>query len=402
MISKQLVICGGGNSAHTLIPLLKDSIFEVSIFTSRPKLWHKTIELEWQNPAGEVVGKYSGELKKASDNPQELFPDADYIVFCMPVHQYRVALRTIAPFLNRNKPVVIGTVYGQGNWKWMIDEIRKGYGFNNLIAFSFGLIPWVSRQVEYGHRGLIYGCMSDNYVAVDPISCFELVNQEFFDQICFKWFGKGKADLSENFISLALSVDNQIIHTARCCGLHKKYGRTWEKIEDVPLFYRTFDELSAHLMEGLDREYSKIRETIKLMHPERKFKHMVDYLTLEYFSHKYWSLDVMDSILSSQTLHSIKTPVIQNELGTWEIDKNHRFFLDDIYYGNCIAKWMAEQLGIQTPVLNDILRWAQSVRGERIIDEYDHLLIDSPDLNVPLKTGIPSVYGFNSIEDCIC
>ena len=154
-------------------------------------------------------------------------------------------------------------------------------------------------------------------------------------------------------------------------------------------------------MEGLDKEYSKIRETIKLKYPEKKFKHMVDYLTLEYFSHKYWSLDVMDSILSSETLHSIKTPVIQNEQGTWEIDKNHRFFLDDIYYGNCIAKWMAEQLGIHTPTLDDILRWAQNVRGERIIDEYDRLIMDSPDLNEYLKSGIPTVYGFKTIDECI-
>ncbi len=398
---KQLVICGGGNSAHTLIPLLRNSIFEVSIYTSRPEKWAKTIELEWHNPAGEVMGKYTGDLKIASNNPEELFPSADYVVFCMPVHQYRIALHNIAPYLNRKKPVVIGTIYGQGNFKWMVDEIRKEYHFENLIAFSFGLIPWVSRQVEYGHRGLTYGCMSENYVAVDPIVNYEWINEEFFNQVCYRWFGKGKADLSENFISLALSVDNQIIHTARCCGLHKKFGRTWADKEDVPLFYRTFDEISANLMEGLDREYSKIRETIKLMYPNRKFKHMVDYLTLEYFSHKYWSLDVMDSILSSQTLHSIKTPVIQNEQGTWEIDKNHRFFLDDIYYGNCIAKWMAEQLGIQTPTLDDILRWAQNVRGERIIDEYDHLIMDSPDLNVPLKTGIPTVYGFKSIDDCI-
>lgn len=400
-MNKQLVVCGGGNSAHTLIPLLRDSIFDVSIYTSKPEQWAKTIELEWHNPAGEVMGKYSGDLKKASNKPEELFPTADYVVFCMPVHQYRIALHNIAPYLNREKPVVIGTIYGQGNFKWMVDEIRKEYKFDNLIAFSFGLIPWVSRMVEYGHQGLTYGCMTENYVAVDPITNYDWINEEFFNQVCYRWFGKGKADLSENFISLALSVDNQIIHTARCCGLHKKFGRTWEHKEDVPLFYRTFDEISANLMEGLDREYSKIRETIKLQHPEKKFKHMVDYLTLEYFSHKYWSLDVMDSILSSQTLHSIKTPVIQNEQGTWEIDKNHRFFLDDIYYGNCIAKWMAEQLNIQTPTLDDILRWAQSVRGERIIDEYDHLIMDSPDLNVPLKTGIPTVYGFKTIDDCI-
>lgn len=401
ILMKQLVICGGGNSAHTLIPLLNDSIFEVSIYTSKPDKWSKSIELEWHDPSGKVVGKYSGFLKKASSSPEELFPMADYVVFCMPVHKYRVSLHEIAPYLSKNKPVVLGTVYGQGGWKWMVDEIRNKFGLKNIIAFSFGLIPWVSRLVKYGHSGLTYGCMSENYVAVDPINYFNQLNDELFDQICFRWFNKGKVDLSDNFISLTLSVDNQIIHTARCYAFHKQYGRTWANKDDVPLFYRSFDDTAASVMDGLDREYSKIRETIKLLYPKKKFKHMVDYLTLEYFSHKYWSKDIKDSILSSQTLHSITTPVVQNQQGTWEIDKDHRFFLDDIYYGNCIAKWMAEHLGISTPTIDEILRWAQDVRGEKIIDDGNHLILDSQDLIAPLKAGIPSVYGFHSIDDCI-
>lgn len=398
---KQLVVCGGGNSAHTLIPLLCDSVFEVSIYTSRPDQWGRTVELEWENEYGENLGRYSGELKCASNNPAELFPNADYVVFCMPVHQYRLALHKIAPYLSRDKQVVLGAVYGQGNWKWMVDEIRKEYHIDNIVAFSFGLIPWVSRLVEYGHKGLTYGCMTENYAAVDPISCFDQITEEFFDQVCYKWFGKGKVDKSENFISLTLSVDNQIIHTARCCGLHKVYGRTWERKEDVPLFYRSFDDVSASLMEGLDKDYSKIRETLKLDYPQKNFRHMVDYLALEYFSHKYWSIDVKDSILSSQTLHSIKTPVIQNDKGTWEIDKNHRFFLDDIYYGNCIAKWFAEKMNIATPTIDTILRWAQKVRKEHIIDGDNHLIVDSPDLSAPFKTGLPPVYGYATVEDCL-
>lgn len=398
---KRLVICGGGNSAHTIIPLLKDSIFEVSIYTSRPECWAKTIELEWHSESGHVIGKYSGDLKVASSKPEELFPDADYIVFCMPVHKYRVALSEIAPYLNKEKTVVIGTVYGQGGWNWMVDEIRKQYDLKNIVAFSFGLIPWISRMVEYGHKGLTYGCMTENYAAVYPSNYFHQINDEFFNQICYRWFGKGKVDQSENFISLTLSVDNQIIHTARCYAFHKQYGRTWERKEDVPLFYRSFDDTAATIMKGLDSDYTKIRETIKLRYPEKRFKHMVDYLTLEFFSHKYWSTDVKDSILSSQTLHSITTPVIQNDQGTWEIDKNHRFFLDDIYYGNCIAKWMAEQMEIETPTIDEILHWAQSVRNEAIIDDSNHLILDSMDLKAPMKSGIPTIYGFTSLNDCI-
>lgn len=85
----------------------------------------------------------------------------------------------------------------------------------------------------------------------------------------------------------------------------------------------------------------------------------------------------------------------------WEIDRNHRFFMDDIYYGNCIAKWIAEKLDISVPTIDAILHWAQKVRKEVIIDADNHLVLDSKDLSQSFKTGIPCVYGFNTIDDIV-
>lgn len=398
---KKLVVCGGGSSAHTLIPLLNNSGFEVSIYTSRPQQWASNIELEWHDPSGKVLGCYEGSIKKASNNPAELFTDADYVVFCMPVHKYRVALHEIAPYLNQNKTVFVGTIYGQGGWNWMVDEIKKEFHLNNLVTFAFGLIPWICRIIEYGHKGVTYGCKSVNYAAVYPNHFFKQVNEELLEKICFKWFGKGQVVQSDNFISLTLSVDNQIIHTSRCLGLYKVNGPTWKKKEDVPWFYRDYDDVSAQLLADLDADYTCIRNAIKRLCPEKDFSYMLDYLALERFSYQSQNTDVKESFVNSQTLVSIGTPVVENNDGLWELDRNHRFFLDDIYYGNMIAKWMAEQLGIKTPTIDDILQWAQLVRGEHFIDSDNNLLLDSKDLSSPFKCGIPSVYGFNSIEDCI-
>jgi hypothetical protein len=179
------------------------------------------------------------------------------------------------------------------------------------------------------------------------------------------------------------------------------YGRTWPHKEDVPWFYLDYDDVSANLLASLDDDYTKIRQAIIKMHPEKDYRYMLDYLALERFSYQSQNTDVKESFVTSQTLVSIQTPVVQNSEGLWEVDRNHRFFLDDIYYGNCIAKWMAEKLDIETPTIDEILHWAQLVRGERIIDDKNRLILDSPDLTSPLKCGIPSVYGFNSIEDCI-
>lgn len=400
-MKKKLVICGGGSSAHTLIPFLKDSIFDVSLFTSRPNEWNKTVELEYQEPSGKVIDTFSGELKKASSNPKELFPNADYVVFCMPVYKYREALLTIAPFLNKDKEVFIGTIYGQGGFNWMVDEIKKEYSLLNIVTFAFGLIPWVCRTVEYGKKGVTYGSKAKNYAAVSPKSYFKQVNKELLEDVCFKWFGKGEVEQSDNFISLTLSVDNQIIHTSRCYGLYKVYGETWKNKEDVPMFYRDYDDVSAQLLAELDADYSKIRNRIIEKYPDNDYKFMLDYLALERYSYQSANTDIKESFITSQTLVAIDTPTIQNKDGFWEIDKNHRFFMDDIYYGNCIAKWMAEQLDIEVPTIDAILQWAQLIRKEKFIDGNNKLILNSKDLCEPLKSGIPSFYGFNSINDII-
>ena len=400
-MKKQLVICGGGSSAHTLIPFLKDSIFDVTLYTSRPEKWHNQINLEWRDTSGHVMGLYSGELKKASRNPKELIPDADYIVLCMPVHQYRVCLKEIAQYISRNKTVCIGTVYGQAGFNWMVDEIKRQYELENIVTFAFGLLPWICRIIEYGHIGVTYGGKAVNYAACFPKTYFNQLNEELFENIGYKWFGKGHTEQSDNFLSLTLSVDNQIIHTSRCYGLYKVYGSTWKRKEDVPMFYKDYDDVSAKLLVDLDADYSKIRDKIKSLFPQKSFKHMLDYLSLERFSYQSQNTDVKESFVTSQTLVSIVTPVIQNSEGLWEVDRNHRFFLDDVYYGNCIAKWIAEQLDIQTPTLDMILHWAQTIRKEFIIDENNRLVLDSVDLDAPLKSGIPCYYGYKTIDDIV-
>ena len=396
-----MVICGGGSSAHTLIPLLRDSCFEVSIFTSRPAEWNETIELQYQSPEGKVYETFSGPLKRASDNAADIIPEADYIVFCMPVHKYRIGLQEIAPYINRKKTVFLGTMYGQGGWNWMVDEIKRQFSYDNIVTFAFGLIPWIARIIEYGKIGVTYGCKAVNYATCYPKSYFKQIDEEFFEEICYRWFHKGAVQQSDNFISLTLSVDNQIIHTSRCYGLYKVYGRCWKNKADVPMFYKDYDDVSADLLSALDKDYSKIRNEIRHRYPLNDYRYMLDYLALERFSYNSNNTGVKESFVNSQTLVAIGTPVVENADGLWEIDNNHRFFMDDIYYGNCIAKWIAEQMNLEVPTIDAILRWAQMVRNERIIDEDGNLIVGGEDLGAPFKSGLPCYYGFKNIDDII-
>ncbi|MEI3421380.1 MAG: hypothetical protein V8R91_10225 [Butyricimonas faecihominis] len=120
------------------------------------------------------------------------------------------------------------------------------------------------------------------------------------------------------------------LYIRRCFGLYKVYGETWKK-EDVPMFYRDYDDVSAQLLKDLDTDYSKIRMRLAKMYSEKDYKYMLDYLALERFSYQSCNTDVKESFVTSKTLVAIGTPVIQNEKGLWEIDRN-----DLLFYGRYI------------------------------------------------------------------
>jgi hypothetical protein len=127
---------------------------------------------------------------------------------------------------------------------------------------------------------------------------------------------------------------------------------------------------------------------------------MLDYLALERLTYNSQNTDIVESFTKSSTLTAIRTPVVETDSKTWIIDKDSRFFSDDIHYGLCIAKWFAEQLGLNVPTIDRIIDWAQKLLNEKILDN-NRLLTPIESATEQFHSGIPSVYGFKSIDQII-
>jgi len=323
--------------------------------------------LEKENNTRTSVGnrrgekKFEGNLDIVSNDPETVLADTDFIILCMPVSQYKIALNRIAPFIDNNKKIYLGTIYGQGGFNWMVDEINKKYSLNKIVTFSIGLLPWICRIKKYGEIGITYGSKVRNVVAIHPQEEFDVLKNTFLDDICYRWFHTGKFYQAKNFISLTLSVDNQIIHPSRMYGLYLENPKKWDTKDDVPLFYKDFDDTSSKILKKLDTDYSKIRVKIKKNNLDKDFRYMLDYLSLERFSYDSCNENIKTSFTSSKTLGLIETPVIRNNENKWELNKNHRFFTDDIFYGLCVAKGFAEHFSLETPMIDEILEWAQGI-----------------------------------------
>ena len=395
-----VAVVGGGASAHVLLPLLAESGHAVRLLTRRPRTWSPTIDLELQSMDGEVIRSFAGSPETISDEPAEVISGADVVVLCMPVSKYRIALHQVAPHLDRDREVFVGTVYGQAGFNWMTGEIERKFDLGSISTFSVGLIPWICRVLDYLRRRVTPGATHVPLAALSRRSRVAALERGSVGSICGPEVGTGDFRQADSFLSLTLSVDNQIIHPARCYGLFQRYGGRWETAEDIPYFYRDFDELSASVLAAIDDEYSEVRGAIRARFPERGFEHMLDYLALERFAHRSGNTDIRESFTTSESLAAIKPPTRQRADGSWEIDTDHRFFTDDIAYGLCIAKWMAQELGVETPQIDAIVGWVGELRGERYI-EGGRLLVEEARMTEGFRSGIPPAYGIETIDGIV-
>jgi opine dehydrogenase len=396
----QVTIVGGGNSTHTLIPLLANGGHSVNLLTRNPDKWSDKVTVKYVPSGNEAGRSLSGRLNLRSSDPGEVIPGSTVILLSLPVCKYRLVLDQIGPYIDRDRKIYVGTIYGQGGFNWMVDEIKAKYGLRQVVTFACGLLPWIARTGAYGRLGLNYGPKALNVAAVSPANEFEELKALILDDLCFRWFKTGGFVQAGNFLSLSLSVDNQIIHLARMYGLHLRYGGRWKAQSEVPLFYADFDAVSATLLMGVDKDYSQIRQRLKELYPHMDFRYMLSYLELERLSYNSSNTDIRESFTSSRTLGQIPTPTVRNEAGEWVLDKNHRFFGDDVYYGLCIAKWIGERLGVQTRTIDAVLHWAQQILADVII-EGDHLVLGSCTARNPFQHGLPGVYGHRTIADII-
>lgn len=374
--------------------------FEVRLLTRRPGDWSRDVESQLRSSDGELLETFHDTLTRASSDPPEVVPESDVVVLCMPVHAYRPALHAVAPHLSRDKEVFVGTVYGQASFHWMVEEVTSKYELDHVVTFAAGLLPWICRVGDYGRVGINYGCKAVNVAAMSPGDRFVELNDSFLGAVCEQWLGKGVFRQCDDFLSLTLSVDSQIIHPARCYGLFRRYGGQWPTLDDVPYFYRDFDELSAGILRDLDADYSRVRDGMRQRFEDRDFPYMLDYLALERLTYDTENQDIRESFTTSQTLGAIKPPTRQNSTGEWRLDTDHRFFTDNISYGICIAKWMAEQRDLAVPTMDAIIEWAQELRGETWI-ENGRLATDGESLAGRFRSGIPPVYGIETLEGTV-
>ena len=375
-----VAIVGGGASAHLLAVLLSGQGHMVRVLTSRPNDWARELELE----VGDEVLR--GRIQGASTDYTSTISDADIAFLCMPVHQYPNALNNIADGLRYNSKCIVGAIYGQGGFDWMVQDVCKRHGIPGVRHFAIGLLPWIARTKIYGKRSISYGPKLRNGIATSDIATFEYLQHNILNDLSQSYWGCGKFERVPNFMTVTLTVDNQIIHPARCYALASS-GISWKNSDMIPYFYRDWDDYSAGILKGVDDDYTKVRKALFCQFPRLSSKYDLDYLSLEHWSYGSHNPDIKASFVNSTTLAQIKPPTIVSDEHEYVLDVNHRFFKDDFAFGLEICRWFADELKVDVPNVSRLIEWYR-----KNVQPLQTTLVNS---------GAPSSYGF-SLHDITC
>lgn len=334
-----ITICGGGNLGHVLLGVLSaNKKHTINLLTNRPEDWSHQISVEDCNNR-----RYVGNLTIISSHAEDVIPQADMVIICLPGFAIKEVLLKIKRYLTPQ--CKIGSIVAYTGFFFMAKEVLE----KNAQLFGFQRVPYVARITEYGRSAQLLGYKTYLYVAVENIS-----DTESFRQIIESLFAT-PTQLLTHYLEASLSNSNPLLHTARLYSM----WNSWKKDETYnrqSLFYEEWTEDTSDLLICMDNEFMGLLD--KLPINKKNIPSILDY----YESSDAQSLTA--KIRSIEAFKTIKSPMRLNGSG-WIPDFNSRYFTEDFAYGLKFIKDTAAKQNMTTPFIDMVYNWGINILKEK-------------------------------------
>jgi hypothetical protein len=327
-------ICGGGSLGHVIAGYLgANADVRVSMLTQRPQLWKNDIEVH--TPEQTII---HGHIHTISSNPEDVIPQANIILLCLPGFAIKQQLQLIKPYVNST--TFVGSVFSSTGFFFNAMEILN----EDVPLWGFQRVPFICRTREYGQSANLLGYKSNLNIAVERTD-----EKEDFRLLIEKLFNT-PVSLLNNFYEATLTNSNPLLHTSRLYTMFgaSNEGRTFPR---MILFYEEWTEEAAQLLIDMDEEFFRLLEVLPV-------KPNYSPRILEYYeSHDARSL--AQKLSSIQGFKGITSPMKQTAQG-WIPDFASRYFTEDFPYGLHFIWQLAKEKGIATPKIDMVYQWGMS------------------------------------------
>lgn len=386
-MTTQITICGGGNAAHTLAGLL-GSRQELSVHIYAPmgneaQLWQEGTQQNNGIKVNTPVGIIQGQPSSICHDPKDAVMGSKVILLALPAFAHEQILKQIAEYIS--PATWIGAVPARGGFDLCVHDVFKKR-ISEISVFGFQTLPWACRIQEFGKQVTILGTKEQVDLTAWPPEMAPVISTQFQ-----KWLGLVINPIG-NFLSQALADTGQIIHPGIMYGLfHDWDGQAYEKPR---LFYQGVDDGIAATLQQMSDEIQLLRAALEEKYPELDLKAVRpirDWLMRSYEPNIVDHSSLQSSFSTNKSYAGLLAPMQKTESG-FIPDFKARYLSEDVPYNLLVTRGIAELAGVNTPMIDKVLSWAQ------LKLEKEYLVSGKMQGNDLQDSRSPQRYGFTSLN----
>lgn len=364
----RICIIGSGHIGTTLACYFKhyNSRAHVSLYTRHPERFTGTIKC---NDIEKKIS-YIEHIDCVSNDPYKVGKDADIVFIALPHFAVEKAFQDIAPYVSQK--AFIGVLPGGGGCEFFFNK----YFDRDKTLFGFQRVPFTAKLVDYGKE--------TNLKSWKPYSVVGTQRSDRIDTTCEIIEKCGlKTKPANNYLSIALTPTNPILHTSRTYDIFRNYDRD-HVFDDRFKYYVGWTDHASETMLTMDEELHTLLNNISEIDTS-----IILPLTEHYEAPTIKAMT--EKINSIQTFQSVYAPLVQVDNGNGFVaDTTSRMFTEDFPWGLAIFRSYFEIIGIKAHMMDIVLSWYAKYMG------YDWY-IDGKFCGKDLKnTGILQNYGIET------
>ena len=368
----KVCVVGGGHIGTTLVCYIKhhDPDKQVYLYTRRPERFAARLR------CNDIEGGFSYEVTPdgVSGDPAEAAGKADLVFVALPHFAVEKAFLDIAPHVAED--ACVGVLPGGGGCEFFFGK----YFREKQTLFGFQRVPFTAKLEAYGRE--------TNLKSWKPFSVVGTQKPERLEEARRRIEDCGlRTEPAPNYLSVALTPTNPILHTSRIFELFGAWDRD-HRFPERKKFYVGWSDEASRTMLAMDGELHQLLKRIPELDTAaiRPLSEHYESPTVEAMTHK---------INSIPTFQSVYAPMAETEGGGFRADLSSRMFTEDFPWGLAIIRAYCELFDSPAPVMDQVLGWYASYMG---LNWYVDGFFCGPDLQ---KTGVPQRYGIQSKEELL-
>lgn len=325
----RICICGGGNLGHVCAGFLAYKGHQVSVLTTKPERWSKSIEIIAPE------GSFCGQLTQVTSLPDKVIPQAEIVLVCLPGFAIHDELTKIKPYLS--KACRVGTVVSSTGFFFEAFKMLP----TDIPLFGFQRVPFISRIIEYGQKAELKGYKDSLHVAIEQTEDKEslrLILEQLFEK---------PVTLAESYYEVSLSNSNPILHPSRLYTMWKDWQPGFVYPRN-PQFYAEWTLDASTLLLQMDDELQQLLKVLGL-------KDGCIPPILDYYETKD-AETLTNKLRSIKAFQNIASPMKAVENG-FIPDFSSRYFTEDFPYGMRFIVETAQKHHVRVPVIEKTYHW---------------------------------------------